>query len=186
MTSQYKVFAVLFFLLVGSWFLADFFAEKEYQGVVTVNSPDYFSSGYYKKEIDNEGMVKSELNADKMIHYSDDGTTHLENPVMFLYNPDVPPWIIQAKTGILAADGDHLLLLGKVFISREKTEKINSFNLNTSKLNVKLSVSYAETDQWVEIIDGTNKTEGIGMQATFAHPLEVKFLSSVKGRYEIN
>ncbi|KAF3982236.1 MAG: LPS export ABC transporter periplasmic protein LptC [Methylococcales symbiont of Hymedesmia sp. n. MRB-2018] len=185
--SQYKIYAVLTILLLGLWFLADIFEQKETQKVaVSAHSPDYFSVGYYKKEMDVAGNIKNELNADKMTHYSDDGTTHLEQPVMTLYNSDAPPWVIKAETGILEADGDHLLLAGKVFISREGTEKLNPFNINTAELKVYLSVSYAETDQWAEIIDGSNRTEGIGLETTFSYPVKVKFLSNVKGRYEIN
>jgi lipopolysaccharide export system protein LptC len=185
--SQYRVFAVLFILVVGSWFVADVFEEKEHKEIaIAAHSPDYFSSGYYKKEMDVTGTIKNELDADKMIHYSDDGTTHLEKPVMTLHNADVPPWVISSEAGILEADGDHLLLSGKVHISREGRKGLRPFNINTSELRVKLSVSYAETDQWAEIIDAPNRTEGIGLQATFVYPIKVKFLSRVKGRYEIH
>ncbi len=185
--SQIRVFVVLFVLAAGSWFLADLFEEKETKDIIAADhSPDYFSLGYYKKEMDVAGKIKNELNADEMIHYSSDGTTHLEKPVMTLYNPDLPPWVIKSEKGILEADGDHLFLSGKVFISRKGTRKRRPFKINTSDLRVKLSVSYAETKRWAEIIDTPNRTAGIGMQATFKHPVKVKFLSRVKGRYEVN
>lgn len=185
MTSgQYKVYFVLFLLALGSWFLADFFKPKDAVKVkVKDHSPDYFSKGYYKKEMDKAGLLKSELVADNMIHYSDDKTTHLENPVMTLYNPGVPPWVIKSERAIVEADKDHMRLLGKVFISRAGTKKINTFKLNTSELNVKLSTSYASTHQWGEIIDGQNRTQGVGVQMTFKQPIRIKFLSHVKGRY---
>jgi len=182
-----RVFLVLFLLVAATWFLADFFEEKETKKIaVADHSPDYFSTGYYKKEMDIAGKIKNELTADKMIHYGDDNTTHLEKPVMTLYNPELPPWVIKAEQGILAADGDNLLLSGKVFISRAGTKKRRPFNINTSELKVKLSISYAETKQWAEIIDTPNRTAGVGMQATFKQPVKVKFLSRVKGRYEVN
>jgi lipopolysaccharide export system protein LptC len=185
--GQYRTYLVLFVLVLGSWFLADFFEQEETGEVKVVdNSPDYFSTGYYKKEMAENGLVKNELTADKMTHYSDDKTTHLKNPVMTLYNSDTPPWIIQSEAGILAADGDGLLLKGKVFISREGMEKRKLLKINTSNLRVKLSISYAETDEWAEIIDGRNKTEGIGLKSTFADLIRLKFLSRVKGRYEFN
>jgi len=185
--DQYRVQLVLFFLLLGSWFLADIFDQKQGKEFVAANhSPDYFSVGYYKKEMSLRGFTKSELTADNLIHYIDDGTTHLENPVMTLYNPDKPPWNIKSSSGVLAADGDHLLLSGKVFINREGTKKQAPFDINTSELRVKLSINYAETDQWAELIEGTNRTEGIGMNAIFVEPVQIKFLSKVKGRYEFN
>ena len=188
MTSgQYKVYLFLFFLVLGSWFLADFFEPEETGEVQIVdNSPDYFSTGYYKKEMAENGLVKNELIADKMTHYSDDKTTHLESPVMTLHNSDTPPWIIRSEAGILAADGDNLFLKGQVFISRDAMKKRKSFKINTSNLRVKLSISYAETNEWAEIIDGRNRTEGVGLESTFVDPIQLKFLSRVKGRYEFN
>lgn len=186
-SGQYRVYLVLFVLVLASWFLADLFEPKEIREVKVVDhSPDYFSSGYYKKEMAENGLAKNELSADKMTHYSDDGTTHLESPVMTLYNSDAPPWVIQSEAGVLEADGDNLLLTGKVFISRAAMKKRKSFKINTSNLRVKLSISYAETDEWAEIIDGRNKTEGIGLESTFVDPVRLKFLSKVKGRYEFN
>jgi lipopolysaccharide export system protein LptC len=183
--SQYKIYLILFVLALVSWFLSSLFDEEELAEVVIAeHSPDFFSLDYYKKEMTSEGVVKSELNADKMTHYSDDGTTHLENPVMTLHNPDVPPWIIKAETGILEADKDHLFLTGKVYINREGSKQSKSFEINTSNLQVQLSISYAETVDWAEIIDGLNNTQGVGMETFFVDPVRIKFLSKVKGRYE--
>lgn len=185
--SQYRVYLVLSVLVLSSWFLADLFEEDEFKKVKQVeHSADYFSLGYHKLEMNEDGVPKNELFADKMIHYSDDETTHLDRPIMTLYNSEVPPWVIKSDTGILEADGDHLLLAGKVFISRDGTKKDRPFKINTSNLYVKLSINYAETDEWGVIIDGLNRTEGVGLEATFAEPVRLKFLSKVKGRYEFN
>ncbi len=187
-SSQYKVYFVLLFLAISSWFLADMFEEKDAEKVEAKDhSPDYFSTGYSKKEMTESGLIKSELIAEKMIHYSDDETTHLEKPVMTLYNlDDIPPWIIKSDTAILEADGDNLQMLGNVFVNRVGTEDLRSFKLTTSKMNVKLSTDYAETDQSAEIIDAQNKTKGIGLEMTFKKPVRIKFLSNVKGRYVFN
>jgi lipopolysaccharide export system protein LptC len=185
--GQYRVYFLLFFLAISSWFLADLFEPKEVsKAKVADHTPDYFSIGYYKKEMDEGGLLKSELIADKMIRYGDDETTHLDKPVMTLYNPDVPPWVMKSEAAIMEADGDHLQLLGKVFISRAGTENLRAFKLNTSELKVKLSTSYAETALWAEIIDDQNTTEGIGLEITFKDPVRFKFLSKVKGRYVFN
>ncbi len=188
MNGQLRVYSLLSFLVITSWFLADLFEETiEVPQKVAEHSPaDYFSSGYVKKVMDLDGLLKNKLMADGMIHYSDDGTTHLENPIMILYNPDLPPWVIQSDAGILEADGDHLLLSGQVYISRDAAETLEPFNLNTSELQVLLSTSYAETDQWAELFDSKNRTEGVGLEITFSKPVDLKFLSKVKGRYELN
>ena len=186
--GQYKIYFVLFFLVVSSWFLADLFEPKEAVKVkVKDHTPDYFSRSYFKKEMGVDGLLKNELLADKMIHYSDDKTTHLDNPVMTLYSSKgIPPWVIKAESAIVEADKDHIQLMGKVFVSREGTKTLRPFQLNTSELRVKLSTSYAKTKQWAEVIDAKNRTQGTGMHMTFREPVKIKFLSRVKGRYVFN
>jgi len=185
--AQYRVYFVLFFLVLSSWFLADLFQPKEAIKLeVRDHSPDYFSTGYFKKEMDHNGLLKSELKADEMIHYADDQTTHLENPIMTLYSADLPPWIIKSEQAILEADGDNLQLLGKVFISRAGNANLRAIKLNTSEMMVKLSTSYAVTSRWAEIIDDQNRTQGHGLQMTFKEPININFLSKVKGRYVFN
>lgn len=186
-SKQFRIYLILFVLGIGSWLTAYFFEEKQISDVIAVDhSPDYFSVGYAKKEMDQNGKLKSELFANKMTHYGDDETTELDRPVMVLHNLNTPPWVIKSEGGWLAADRNHLLLTGKVFISREETEDTRLFKINTSELKVTLSTSYAITAKWAELIDGSNRTEGIGMAATFVDPVKIKFLSHVKGRYEFN
>lgn len=184
---QYRIYFVLLLLLIGTWFLANFFEEKENNPIkLSVHAPNYFGSGYHKKEIMDNGQLKNELLADRIIHYSDEGATHLENPVIILYHPDKPPWNIQSESAILQADKDRLQLLGQVFIHKDNIHKNKRFEIKTSNLQIKLATSYAETKQWVEITDGSNKTEGVGLEVTFVTPIRIKLLSKVKGRYEIN
>ncbi len=184
--SQYKVYWVLFILAVASWFLVDVYEKKPSKtSVIAAHSPDYFSSGYQKHEMGVNGRVINELIADKLIHYSDDGTTHLENPVMSLYYEDQPPWVISSETAVLQADKDNLNLDGQVHISKDNLNNLSPFEINTTYLKVKLSTSFAETDQWAEIIDGSKRTQGVGMNFTFVEPIFVEFLSRVKGRYEV-
>ena len=50
------------------------------------HSPDYFGTAYIKWEMNEQGTLKNKLLADKILHYSDDGTTHTVSPLMFFYN----------------------------------------------------------------------------------------------------
>jgi lipopolysaccharide export system protein LptC len=171
-----------------SWGLARWNEEGDVAIKISENSPDFFSSGYYKKEMDTEGLPKNELLADKMQHYKADGSTHLDMPLMTLFNSTgtVAPWRIKAENAIMAADGDNLQLIGQTFINREATKDAKALTINTSNLRVKLATNYAETEDWGEIISPPDKTSGTGMEVTFVSPIHLKFLSKVKGRYELN
>ena len=103
---------------------------------------------------------------------------------MFFYNEKTPPWVIKSETGILSGDGKDLLLNGKVTIDRAKAEGVSQLTINTSMLKVKPETSYAETNEWAELISPPNKTTGTGMKLTFAQPIHLQLLANVKGKYE--
>lgn len=183
--NGHHTYLYLVIIAAMSWGLVKMTGLDELGGIsVPAHSPDYFSKGYTKREMSELGVAKSKLLADEMIHYSDDGTTHLANPEMFFYNPKTPPWIVKADTGVLSADGKDLLLNGKVFVSRASAKGVRELKINTSNLKVKPEISYAETDAWAELISPPNRTTGVGMKLTFAEPIHLELLSNVKGHYE--
>ena len=158
--------------------------DEIYHGQVPAHSPDYSSKGYAKWEMNELGTLKNKLFADEMLHYSDDGTTHMVNPVMFFYNEKTPPWVVKSEAGILSGDGKDLLLNGKVTVDREKAEGVSQLTINTSELKVKPETSYAETNAWAELVSPPNKTTGTGMKLTFAPPIHLELLANVQGTYE--
>ncbi len=185
--EEFRLYLIIALVALLSWALVQWHEERKVQTQIAANSPDFFSFGYYKKQMDSEGLPKNELLADKMQHYAADGSTHLERPVMTLYNATgQSPWVITADSGIMAADGDNLQLNGKTYINREPSPSVTALTVNTSDLRVKLSSNYAETAAWAEIISPPNKTSGTGMEVTFVSPIHLKLLSKVVGRYELN
>ncbi|MDD1620275.1 MAG: LPS export ABC transporter periplasmic protein LptC [Methylococcaceae bacterium] len=185
--QEFRLYLIVAAVALLSWGLVQWNEERDVQIKIAENSPDFFSSGYYKKQMDSEGLPKNELLADKMLHYNADGSTHLEKPIMTLYGANrQSPWVIKAESGIMAADGDNLQLNGKTFINREPSKGVTALTVNTSDLRVKLSSNYAETSAWAEIISPPNKTSGTGMEVTFVSPVHLKLLAKVKGRYELD
>ena len=182
---NYQLYVYVALIALLSWWLQQLYEQRQEEIKVAENSPDFFSAGYYKKEMDLQGLPKSELNADKMQHFKADGSIHLDKPKMTLFNPDSAPWLIVSESGIMAADGDHLQLNGAAVISREASENASALKITTSDLRVTLSTNYAETAAWADIISPPNQTSGTGMQVTFVSPIHLKLLSNVKGRYEI-
>ncbi|MGZ4958834.1 MAG: LPS export ABC transporter periplasmic protein LptC [Methylomonas sp.] len=185
--EDFRLYLVIAAVALLTWGLVQWHEERDVQIKIAENSPDFFSFGYYKKQMDSEGLPKNELLADKMLHYAADGSTHLEKPVMTLYNAaKQSPWVIKADSGVMAADGDNLQLNGKTYINREPSQGVTALTVNTSDLRVKLSSNYAETAAWAEIISPPNKTSGTGMEVTFVSPIHLKLLSKVSGRYELS
>lgn len=180
-----KLYLYLTIAALISWWLVELTGvDLVYHGQAPAHSPDYSSKGYTKWEMNELGRLKSKLLSDEMVHYSDDGTTHMVNPVMFFHNEKTPPWVIKSETGILSGDGKDLFLNGKVVIDRAKAEGVSQLTINTSALKVKPETSYAETNAWAELISPPNKTTGTGMKLTYAQPIHLELLANVKGKYE--
>ncbi|WP_150046967.1 MULTISPECIES: LPS export ABC transporter periplasmic protein LptC [Methylomonas] len=183
--DKYQLYVYVALLALASWWLQQRYEQQQAEIKVAENSPDFYSESYSKVQMDTDGLPKNQLHAKAMQHYKADGTTHLQQPVMTLFNANAAPWLITADSAILAADGDHLQLNGETHISREARVGKPALRVNTSDLNVVLSTHYAETAAWAEIVSVPNKTAGIGMEVTFVSPVNLKLLSKVKGRYEV-
>ncbi len=160
--------------------------DEQHLKIKRNNPVDYFSIDYQKKEMNEQGQLKSLLKARKLTHYKGDGTTHLEQPVMTLYNENgIPPWIIESEKGLLQADGENLLLQGKVKILRRGNAHVSPLTILTSELKVHLPDSMARTSKWTKIISANNQTTGIGMKLKFKTPIRLTLFSRVKGHYEV-
>lgn len=183
--KEVKVYLWVAIIALSSWWLVKLSdVEEIFLAPTPAHSPDYFSKGYTKWEMNEVGKLKNKLLANEVIHYSDDQTTHLLYPVMYFHNDKTPPWVIKSEIGILSGDGKDLFLKGKVTIDREKANGAAQLTINTSMLRVKPKTSYAETDEWAELISPPNKTTGTGMKLTFAEPIHLQLLANVKGIYE--
>ncbi len=182
--ADYKVHFAVAALALASWGLLRLQHQRAAQLTASDNNIDYFSSGYYKKQMNEHGLPKNELTAVDMRHNKNDGVTYLTQSIMTLFSDNgAAPWVIQGDSAVLAADGDHLNLNGKALISRAKSPRASALTVNTSDLRVTLTANYAETDQWAEIISPPNRTEGVGMQTTFASPILLNLSAKVQGRY---
>ena len=184
--KDFKLYLFLTAIALSSWILVELTGGEMISrlSVSPPHSPDYFSVGYTKWEMDTDGREKNKLIADKMTHYSDDGTTHLEKPVMVFLNDKTPPWVIKSQSGILSADGKVLQLHGKVWVERAEAPGVKRVIINTSNVTVNPDTSYAETKEWAELISPPNKTTGVGMKLVFKEPIHLQLLADVKGKYE--
>ncbi|MGR9088634.1 MAG: LPS export ABC transporter periplasmic protein LptC [Gammaproteobacteria bacterium] len=183
--QDFKIYFNVAGLALASWLLVKF-TGVDMVGTEPVppHSPDFFSNGYTKREMSDSGRLTNKLTADKMTHYSDDGTTHLSNPLIYFYNVTTPPWRVRSEAGVMSADGKDLFLNGTVRVEREKAEGLRPLTINTSNVKVKPEISYAETGEWAELISGSNRTAGTGMKMVFAEPIRLELLADVKGKYE--
>lgn len=172
-------------LAIVSSLLAKIFINDDIERhEAALHSADFFSVGYAKWQMNEQGTLGSHLTANKMTHYSDDGTIHLENPLMFFHNAPNPAWQIHAETGKLEKGGETLWLNGKVEIERAASSQGRELIIHTSNLQVFPKTSFAQTSEFTSLKSGNNITTGTGMKATFSSPVHLELLAKVHGNYD--
>lgn len=159
--------------------------EEDSQQGSTEHTPDYYVDDFTVSEMGPDGKPKRKLTAEKMLHYPDDDSTELTRPYMVLYEDDTPPWNIRSETGWVSGDGKLILLIGEVYIDRVAAPGVRPLQIKTRDLRVRPEENYAETDNHVRIRSENSEQTSVGMQAWLNKPVRMKFLSNVRGRYEI-
>lgn len=185
MVEHKKEYYLLLLLGVITWWLVEFFAvEVTITEQAPPHSPDFFSTGYVKLEMNETGVAENEIFAEHMTHFSDDGTVEMTKPVMTFYNNKTPPWVVKSESGYLSADRNDLFLKGKVHITRAKAAGVIPITVNTTNLQVKPKKNFAETADWAELIAPPSWVTGVGMKVYFQQPIHLEFVSKVRSRHE--
>lgn len=181
------IYIVAGILALFSWWLVYLSSPKEVAGIaIAEHTADYLSTGYLKRELDIYGMLKSEVKAEKMLHYGDDGSVELHHPVLSFFRRNSKPWIIKSESGLLINQGKELQLNGFVYASKAAMPGSRGISISTSDLRVYPETSYAETAKWAELKSSPDITTGIGMQLKYSDPIHITLLNKVQGKYEIH
>ena len=173
-------------LAAGSGLLMQMSSQEESVKIKVEHSPDYFVEDFTVTDMDIDGKLEQTLSAERMLHYPDDDSTELTRPHLVLYEEGAPPWKIKSETGWVSGDGQLVLLNGVVKIDRAAAPGIRPVHIATHNLRVRPKENYAETDEKVRVHSLGDVQTSTGMQAWLNEPIRLKFLSKVRGHYEIH
>lgn len=126
--------------------------------------PDYVVEGLRAITLDAAGLPEHRLDASRLRHYPDDGSSELDDPVLLVYGVDAPDLSARAARAWINKRGDEILLEEDVWLQRAATAESAPIELRTSELLVLPEVDYAETAHFVEIErerDWITSTEGM-------------------------
>jgi lipopolysaccharide export system protein LptC len=178
---------ILLVSLAGaSWWLANRLAREERASQVDEHAPDYWLEGLSFTTMGPDGLPTRRLGAERMIHYADDDSTELIEPVLSVFEGQRPPWNIRSESGWVSGDGELVLLRGEVRIERSEGEGVRPVEVLTRDLRVQPEQGYAETDRAVSAHSRRDWMQAQGMEVWFNGPVRIKLLSNVRGRYELN
>lgn len=147
------------------------------------HDPDYIVRNFSATTLNQQGAPRYIVDAQKMEHYPDDDSTHLEEPHLYSLYADAPPVSIAAKTGQISKNGNEVFLHDEVRVVREASATQSEMVVTTNYLHVIPDRDFAETDRPITVKDAHSVTSAIGMKLD-ARAREIKLLAQVRGQYD--
>lgn len=172
------------FALVTTWLVHSLEEEFSTSTEDRHQVPDYTMQNFTSIQLDEQGRLKNQLTAHKMIHYPETNTK-LTTPKMVFYKNEQPSWIVHAERGEVSPDGHQVWLLGRVSMHRETMSQQKSLEIISRDVWVRLDTEYAETMAPTLILTHNSETHSIGMRV-FMPTEQVELLSQVRGQVVLN
>jgi lipopolysaccharide export system protein LptC len=144
---------------------------------------DYSVDNFSAVTLNAQGKPRFTLSAERLWHYPDDDTTHLQMPKITSLYPDRPPVLTSAQTGMVSSKGDDVYLYDDVNVLRPALGDIGEQHFTTNYLHVIPDRDWAETDQPVTMINQHNIIRAVGMELD-NKARTAKLLSRVRATHE--
>lgn len=146
------------------------------------HDPDYIVEKIVAHRMDAKGDVKHTLYAERMTHYPDDDSTHLESPRFLSNTSGRAPMSITSRTARVSSGGEHVYFETDVRATRAAYDDHSEMVMETSFLHVTPDEHVARTDRPVTVTDAHTVAHAIGLELN-SEARTVKFLSQFRGTY---
>ncbi len=151
--------------------------------------PQFFMNEFKSTQFDELGNIEYEFSGASAKHFqvnpskpSDSDFMDIVEPVVIFFQPNEPPWTLQAETGKALQQGDSITLSGNVAVNQFIDTK-TSTKITTDELTLKPRGQFAETQKPVMIDYPRAHYEGLGMEVDFNKKV-FTLMSEVKGIHE--
>lgn len=144
---------------------------------------DYVIDNISAISLNEQGQQRFTLAAEKMWHYPDDDTTHLQMPRLASLYADRPPVLTSAQTGMISSKGDEVFLYDEVRVVRPASGDIGEQRFDTSYLHVIPDRDWAESDQSVVMTSQYSTIRAVGMELD-NQTRTARLLSRVRAHHE--
>lgn len=170
-------------LLLGSYWLNLQVKPYEPSTGALRHDVDFVVYGLRSTALNTEGQPRFTLITDKMWHYPDDDTTHMQSPILTSFFKDQPPTRIDALNGMLSSKGEEIQLREDVHIFRPGKLPSQAQHFKTEYLRVLPDDGWAETNFPVLMYDRYNTINAVGMELN-NEARTVRFLKQVRSVHE--
>ena len=127
-------------------------------------TPDYMVENFSAIRTDQDGLARQMLVAKEMIHYPDDDTTDLEQPLFINTEPGKPALQIKADKAKMSSNNEDIYLTGNVMVLRNAAKGRSETTMTTSLLHLIPDDDIAKTDKPVVITEKKSVINAVGME----------------------
>jgi lipopolysaccharide export system protein LptC len=127
-------------------------------------TPDYMVENFSAIRMDQDGLARQMLVAKEMIHYPDDDTTDLEQPLFINTEPGKPALQIKADKAKMSSNNEDIYLTGNVMVLRNAAKGRSETTMTTSLLHLIPDDDIAKTDKPVVITEKKSVINAVGME----------------------
>lgn len=128
------------------------------------HDPDLIVEKFNARKLGEDGNVLYTLAANRMIHYPDDDSAHLEAVKLEAFDPKQPRMTATADRGRLEQGGDRVFVEGNVVVVREADARLGLARLTTEKLLLLPDAGIARTREPVLLESPQGRARAIGME----------------------
>ena len=147
------------------------------------HDPDFIISKFSATTLNERGVPRFFMSAQKMVHYPDDDSTHLDEPQLTSFNAGRSPVYIFAKQGEVSSKGDEVFLRDDVKLIRAASATQSEMTLTTTYLHIIPDLDLADTNNAVTMADAHSIVHAVGMQ--FDNKTRImKLLAQVESQHD--
>ena len=146
------------------------------------HEPDYYFTDATVTSLGEDGQPASELKSPRIIHHPDDDSTESFDPRMRYFTKHGMPWYVQSDHAVSPSGNHWVYLDGHVQITRPSATGGPPLVIVTDKMAVNLDTNVASTDDPVQLDQGKNHTQGVGMDA-YLNDNRLVLRTAVRGHY---
>jgi lipopolysaccharide export system protein LptC len=129
-----------------------------------LHDPDAIVENFSATSLNEKGVPSFVMAAKRMLHYSDDDSTTLEEPRVTMLSPGQPAIHAAAKHAIISSKGDEVILQDGVEMQRAANKRQGGFELQTDYLRIIPKQNLVDSDRPVTIVDAHNIVHAVGME----------------------
>ena len=128
------------------------------------HDPDAMVEKFDARKFGKDGHLLYTLTAQKMVHYPDDDTAHLDAITLEAFEPGQPKMTVTADEGRLERTGDRVWIEGHVVLVREGDAKAQPARVTTDRLLVLPDDGIARTTSEVTLDSPSSHVVAQGLE----------------------